>query len=162
MNKEIVLVVHNVRSTHNVGSLFRSADCFGVSKVLLSGYSPYPSMPGDSRLPHIKEKITGPIHKTALGAERTVPFEVYSEPPFQMLRDNGYTIVALEQDTHSTPIVSYQNNGRIALILGEERFGITPELLKECDDIVEIPMHGSKESLNVSVAAGIALYQLKQ
>ena len=72
---EIVLILHNIRSTHNVGSIFRTAEGLGVSKIILSGYTPYPTLPSDTRLPHIREKLTAQIHKTALGAEQMVPFE---------------------------------------------------------------------------------------
>ncbi len=72
---DIILIAHNIRSTHNVGSLFRTAEGFGVNKIILSGYSPYPKVQNDPRLPHIYEKLTDQIHKTALGAEEMVPFE---------------------------------------------------------------------------------------
>lgn len=160
--RDIILIAHNIRSTHNVGSIFRSAECFGVSKLILTGYTPYPATPHDARLPHISQRITNQIHKTALGTELAIPFEYYEVPPLNLLISRGYTIAALEQDASSIPITSYKFGQKTALILGEERYGITPDLLQKVDAILEIPMLGTKESLNVSVATGIALYQLRQ
>jgi len=156
---EIIVIAHNIRSTHNIGSLFRTADGFGVQEIILSGYSPSPNYPDDTRLPHISEKLTNQIHKTALGAEQTVAFRVVDTPPIDELRALGYRIVALEQATTSAPLNTYEVPEKIALILGEEVDGISVDTLNQCDDIVEIPMQGRKESFNVSVAAAIALYQ---
>lgn len=157
---EIVLLLHNIRSTHNVGSIFRTAEGFGVQKIILSGYTPYPSLPGDTRLPHIHQKLTAQIHKTALGAEQMVPFEYRETLDLDALQQAGYRIVALEQSTRSVLLNSYTPPHKIALLLGEEVHGITPEILAKCNDIIEIPMQGKKESFNVSVAGAIALYQL--
>lgn len=131
-----------------------------MKKLLLSGYTPYPLVKNDTRLPHITEKIVSQIHKTALGAEEMVPFEYYEQPPLEQLRLDGYRIVALEQAKNSINLHDYRAPDKIALLLGEEVHGITPELLAQVDDIIEIPMRGQKESFNVSVATGIALYQL--
>ena len=157
---EIIVIAHNIRSTHNVGSIFRTAEGFGVSKIILSGYTPYPTVKNDPRLPHISEKITSQIHKTALDAERLVPFEYHETLDLGTLDLAGYRIVALEQAPTSVPLREYRPPAKLALLLGEEVHGITAELLAQVDDIVEIPMHGQKESFNVSVAAGIALYAL--
>ncbi len=159
---EIILIAHNIRSTHNIGSIFRTAEGFGVSKIILSGYTPYPKVKNDPRLPHIADKITRQIHKTALGAELLVPFEHHDTLDMGTLDLAGYRIVALEQAKNSTNLRNYTPPDKIALLLGEEVHGITPELLAEVDDIIEIPMQGQKESFNVSVAAGIALYALAQ
>ncbi|MFY9227846.1 MAG: TrmH family RNA methyltransferase [Candidatus Microsaccharimonas sp.] len=156
----IVVIAHNIRSTHNVGSIFRTSEGFGVSKIILSGYSPYPTVLSDTRLPHISDKLTAQIHKTALGAETMVPFVYQETIDLNDLKVQGYRIVALEQDARSVSLDMYEAPDKVALLLGEEVAGITPELLDECDDIIEIPMHGQKESFNVSVAAGIALYAL--
>lgn len=158
---EIILLAHNIRSTHNVGAIFRTAEGFGVKKIILSGYTPYPILEKDSRLPHISEKLTSQIHKTALGAETIVPFEYEENLNFSSLRKNGYRIVGLEQDASSIMLPNYTSPQKIALLLGEEVEGIDTDLRKECDDLVEIPMEGQKESFNVSVATGIALYGLK-
>lgn len=157
---EIVVLLHNIRSTHNVGSIFRSADGFGVSKIIFSGYTPHPTLEDDTRLPHFADKITRQIHKTALGAETSIPFERHELPPIEQLTQAGYQIVGLEQDENSVLLSEYKNPGKVALILGNEIDGIYPEYRALCDTIVEIPMKGHKESFNVSVAAGIALYQL--
>lgn len=156
----IQLILHNIRSTHNVGSIFRSAEGFGVTNIILSGYTPYPTYPGDTRLPHLAEKITKQIHKTALGAETMVPFVSWSEPDFAALRRDGYVIAGLEQDERSIMLQAYQVPDKLVLLLGEEVAGISANLRSECDVLLEIPMQGHKESFNVSVAAGIALYQL--
>ena len=157
---KVVVLLHNIRSTHNVGSIFRSADGFGVSKIIFSGYTPYPTLEDDTRLPHFADKITRQIHKTALGAETAIPFERHELPPIEQLKQAGYQIVGLEQDENSVLLSEYKNPGKVALILGNEIDGIYPEYRALCDTIVEIPMKGHKESFNVSVAAGIALYQL--
>jgi 23S rRNA (guanosine2251-2'-O)-methyltransferase len=156
----IVVIAHNIRSTHNVGAIFRTAEGFGITKIILSGYTPYPKLTNDSRLPHIADKLTKQISKTALGAEAIVPFEHLEEPPLEDLKNQGYRIVALEQADRSTPLAQYHPSDRIALLLGEEVEGINDDLLTQCDDIIEIPMVGQKESFNVSVATGIALYAL--
>jgi len=87
---EIIIIAHNIRSTHNVGAIFRTSEGFGVKKIILSGYTPYPKLKIDSRLPHIYEKLTSQIHKTALGAEGMVPFEYLELPPFVALKKLGY------------------------------------------------------------------------
>ncbi|MFZ2544940.1 MAG: TrmH family RNA methyltransferase [Candidatus Saccharimonadales bacterium] len=158
--RDIVLLVHNIRSTHNVGAFFRTADGIGVSKIIFSGYTPYPTLDGDTRLPHFADKLTRQIHKTALGAETTVPFERYDEPPIDTLKADGYEIVGLEQDERSIMLPDYKPPQKIALFLGNEIDGIYPEFRNKCDSLIEIPMHGSKESFNVSVACGMALYHL--
>ncbi|QQG51306.1 MAG: TrmH family RNA methyltransferase [Candidatus Saccharibacteria bacterium] len=157
---EIIVIAHNIRSTHNVGAIFRTSEGFGVKKIILSGYTPYPRQNNDARLPHIADKLTLQIHKTALDAETLVPFEYQEEPDIISLKNQGYTVVGLEQDDRATLIQNYTPPSKIVLLLGEEVEGITPELRATCDDLVEIPMRGEKESFNVSVAAGIALYAL--
>lgn len=158
--KDIVIIAHNIRSTHNVGAFFRTADGFGISKIIFSGYTPYPTLEDDTRLPHFADKITRQIHKTALGAETMVPFERYELPPITELKTAGYTIVGLEQDKRSIMLPDYQVPDKVALFLGNEIDGIYPEYREQCDALIEIPMQGGKESFNVSVAAGIAMYHL--
>ena len=157
---KIIVIVHNIRSTHNVGSIFRTSEGFGVEKIIMSGYTPYPKIKSDTRLPHISEKITTQIHKTALGAEKMVPFEYQETPDLGALELAGYRLVGLEQDARASVLPNYRVPEKIALILGEEVHGIPADILKKCQDIIEIPMHGQKESFNVSVAAGIALYAI--
>jgi len=159
---EIIVIAHNIRSTHNVGAIFRTSEGFGVSKIILSGYTPYPRIANDPRLPHIADKLTTQIHKTALDAEVIVPFEYQETPDLIGLRKEGYRIVGLEQDSRSVILRDYHTPQKIALLLGEEIEGITNDLRNLCDDLIEIPMVGKKESFNVSVATGIALYGLTQ
>lgn len=160
--REIIVVAHNIRSTHNVGSIFRTAEGFGVTKIILSGYTPYPAIKDDTRLPHIREKITAQIHKTALGAEGLVPFEYQPELNLSWLKSNGHRIVGLELDDRAVNIDDYRPTEKIALLLGEEVEGIDETIRDQCDDLIQIPMRGKKESFNVSVACGIALYQLSK
>ena len=172
---EIIVIAHNIRSTHNVGAIFRTCEGFGVQRLILSGYTPYPDLAlqptppqcayqpeetvrADPRLPHIREKITRQIHKTALGAEALVPFDY--QPELDLEQFAGYRIVALEQASTSVSLQQYQPPSKLVLLLGEEVHGIPAETLALVDDIIEIPMYGQKESFNVSVATGIALYAL--
>src|SRR5688500_18157155 len=111
---EIIVMVHNIRSTHNVGSIFRSCEGFGVKKIILSGYTPFPSIANDPRLLHIAEKLSAQIHKTALGAEAMVPFEHHDLPPLELLKDQGYTIVGLEQDERSVMLPDFEPPAKIA------------------------------------------------
>jgi tRNA G18 (ribose-2'-O)-methylase SpoU len=160
--QDIIVAAHNIRSTHNIGSIFRTCEGFGVEHLVLSGYSPYPTIPDDTRLPHVSSKVTARIAKTALGAESLVPFSHSSglSNDLERYKKQGYKIVGLEQASGSTPLQSFVAPQKVVLILGEEVRGIDPALLKLCDQIIEIPMFGQKESFNVSVAFGIALYQL--
>jgi tRNA G18 (ribose-2'-O)-methylase SpoU len=161
---EIVVIAHNIRSTHNVGSILRTSDGFGVTKVFCTGYTPYPTLPAETRLDHIHTKLTTQIHKTALGAEATMPVEHFDEPMpvLTKLKAGGYELIALEQSPRAVMLPRFTPQAqKIALLLGEEVHGIPPELLRQCDQIIEIPMRGKKESFNVSVAAGIALYALR-
>ncbi|HEY5383079.1 MAG TPA: TrmH family RNA methyltransferase, partial [Candidatus Paceibacterota bacterium] len=152
-----VLILHNIRSVHNVGSIFRTADAVGVSKIMLSGYTPTPL----DRFGRERKDF----NKVSLGAERLVPWEQTKQfsSAVQKLKKEKYTIVALEQDKKSISLFDWPNtseakNGKpIALVLGNEPRGLSKQALALCDIILEIPMRGKKESLNVSVAAGIAL-----
>lgn len=157
---EIIVIAHNIRSTHNIGSIFRTCEGFGVAKLFLTGYSPYPATVDDNRLPHLSRKLTAQIHKTALGAEATLAFAYCEQPPLTELKSAGYTVVGLEQDVRAIPLKDFATPDKIALLLGEEVHGIETALRDACDQLVEIPMRGSKESFNVSVATGIVLYGL--
>lgn len=159
----ITLLVHNIRSTHNIGSIFRTAEGFGIREIIFSGYSPYPKLQGDTRLPHIADKLTTQIHKTALGAEKLVPFSYYEQLDTWLHQNQAganLPVIALEQAPNSINIRDYTVPDRFALLLGEEVDGINAHYLPYCLDIIEIPMMGQKESYNVSVATGIALYAL--
>lgn len=162
--RQVTVILHNIRSTHNVGSIFRTAEGFGATQLVLSGYTPYPQLADDPRLPHIANKLNDQIKKTSLGAELMVPFTVY-ETLEQWLEQNRQSdhplpLYALEQDSRAIPLSKAAPAASFALLLGEEVSGIDPQYLELCDAIFEIPMVGQKESFNVSVAAGIALYQL--
>lgn len=157
---EIILIAHNLRSCHNVGSLLRTAEGFGVQNIYLTGYTPYPLADHDDRMPHIARKLDSQIHKTALGAEQMVDWHHADnvEQVVQSLRAEGYIITALEQDKRSRSLPGYIPPEKIALIVGREVDGVEPEVLSQCDVILEIPMAGRKESFNVASAAAIALY----
>ena len=148
--KEIIVVLDNIRSRENVGSIFRTADAAGVSKIYLCGITPTP--------PHKK------ISKTALGAETYVPWEYHAQT-WRLLRklkveSEKLKVIALEQTRDSQNIFTFKSKFPIALLLGNEVKGLSSQILKHCDKKIFIPMYGRKENLNVSVAAGVALYQL--
>lgn len=146
---ELYLVAQNIRSLFNVGSLFRCADVFGVTKLYLGGYTGYPPR---------KE-----ISKTALQAEDWVPWERHwhTHKLIAKLKAEGVYIVALETDTETTPLPNFKPKYPMALIVGNEKNGISPSVMQQVDEIVTIPMLGKKESLNVAIAASIALYTIR-
>lgn len=158
-----MLILVDIRSTHNVGSILRTADCFGVKQVVFSGYTPYPKLNGEKRLPHLSTKLTNAIHKTALGAEKTLSMKVFQDAnqAIDYAKSQGYQIVALEQSSKSIRLPSFRSKEPLALLLGNEVNGLASKILEKCDIILEIPLYGKKESLNVSTAAAIALYALK-
>lgn len=149
MPLDLVLIAHNIRSLYNVGSLFRTCDGVGVSKLYLTGYSGFPPR---------KE-----ISKTALGAEASIAWEQSWEigPVLQQLRQEGYAIAAIEKIEGSQEYTSYAVPSKLALILGNEVTGIEPELLAGLDAILHVPMLGIKNSLNVAVCGGVVLYGLR-
>lgn len=144
----MIVIAHNIRSLHNIGSIFRSCDVFGVGKLYLTGITGAPPR---------KE-----IAKVALGSEHRVAWEHVDDvlELINRLKSHGCTILALENGIQAMPIEQYCPIGQNALVLGNEIGGIEPELLKLCDVTLEIPMPGHKQSLNVSVATGIALFAL--
>lgn len=158
----LIVIAHNIRSTYNVGAILRTCDGFGVDELYATGYTPYPAVVGDPRLPHQRDALTRQIAKTALGAEQTVPVKqaINIVELIRVLKSQGYVVAALEQSPSSLSLAAYQPPEKLALLLGEEVHGISPELIQQCDVILEIPMVGHKESFNVSVATGIALYAL--
>ena len=160
---EIILIAHNLRSTHNVGSLLRTAEGLGVKEVILSGYTPYPLLKTDDRLPHLANKIDRQITKTALGAEKTQAWSHSTDitASIAALQAAGYQVAAVEQANHSISLPGYVAVPKIALLVGREVEGIEPEVLASCDLVLEIPMFGQKESFNVVQAAAMALYQTK-
>jgi len=148
-DKEVYLVVQNVRSLFNVGAMFRCADVFGVSKIYLCGYTGFP--PRDQ------------IKKTALGAEEWIPWERKRQTPtlLKNLKKQGFQIVVLETGKKVKPLPKFKPKFPIVLVVGNEIKGVSKNVLDLADETVEIPMQGKKASLNVAVAAGIALYQLR-
>jgi 23S rRNA (guanosine2251-2'-O)-methyltransferase len=161
--RTIVLIVHNVRSTHNVGSLLRTAEGLGVKKVYLTGYTPYPKHAQDARLPHIANKLDQQIHKTALDAENLVEwaYEPDVSVVLQKLRAEAFVIGATEQTSEAVPLPEWQPPEKIALIVGREVEGIEPEVLEQADVHLEIPMFGTKESFNVVQAAAMTMYHCR-
>ena len=157
---QLTLILHDLRSAHNVGAILRTADATGVERVICSGSTPYPRLPSDPRDPVVINRNTREIAKTALGAETTVAVEHFDDTLALIahLHAHNYTLYGLEQAPESVPLRSLQPYSPAALIVGNEVAGLPPAVLAACDAIVEIPQRGAKESLNVSVAAGIALY----
>ena len=164
---ELVLVLDNIRSTYNVGAILRTAEGFGVTRVILSGYTP--RVHDADLLPHLRDKLDREIHKTALGAEDML--DVYScddiMAELTRLKGEGYQIVGLENNIDDDRLYRLDDKrllerlgDKVVLILGEEVHGINYSLYDIIDLFVEIPMRGQKESFNVSVAAGIAMWGL--
>ena len=174
---EIIVVLNNIRSVYNVGSVFRTCDAArsadstnslqagsgraGVSKIFLIGVTPTPL----DRF----GKFRADFLKVALGAEKTVTWEYFKNfgAVYRKLRKEGYKVLAVEQDKRSIPYYKWKpfdfaqgENQRVALIFGEETKGLPKSVLDKCDKILEIPMRGKKESLNVAVAAGIVLFRM--
>lgn len=148
MKKEVYVLAHNIRSMHNIGSIFRTSDGAGVSKIFLTGYSACPP----------RKEIT----KTALGAEDYIPWEFFKDPVsvVKKLKEDKVQILALEKIEGGKDIFDFKPKYLCCLIVGNEIEGVPSELLDLCDEKLEIPMKGMKESLNVSVAFGIGIYAL--
>lgn len=157
---KVCLVAVDIRSAHNIGSIFRTCDGF-AAELYLVGITPRPIFSGDERLPHISLKADKEIAKTALGAEQTVKWRYEStfQKCIETLRREGYTIYGIEQDLSSRDIRELKIEQNVALVLGREVEGLSKSEKALCDELFEIKMYGNKESFNVSVAAGIALYQ---
>ncbi|TSC91392.1 MAG: tRNA/rRNA methyltransferase SpoU [Parcubacteria group bacterium Licking1014_17] len=148
--QQLALVIHCVRSAYNVGSIMRTADAMGVSEVFICGYSPTPN----------SKKVA----KTSLGAEKVVPWKKYNHT-WELLRNlksKGYRIAALEINEKSSLLARYKPKFPLALMVGNEKKGLSKIILKYTDNVIKIPMHGKKESLNVAVATGIALYKINE
>ena len=148
----IVVVLDHVRSLYNVGSVFRSSDAFCIEGVVLCGIT--------ARPPHPE------IHKTALGAEESVEWKYFerTEDALTWLRQQGYTVIAIEQCEGSTMLQNFQREPgkKYAVVLGNEVKGVQQQVVDLCDGCLEIPQYGTKHSLNVSVAAGIILWHLSK
>lgn len=149
-NKEFYVIAHNIRSLYNIGTIFRTADALGVTQLFLTGYCGTPPR---------KE-----ISKVALGAENFVPWQYYKKPSYiiDKLKKQGVKIVALETGAKAKNYTDFKPKWPLALIIGNEVKGISPALLKRTDTIVELPMLGIKESLNVGVSFGAIGYYLQQ
>lgn len=159
----LYLIIHNVRSAHNVGSLLRSADGLGVDEVFLTGYTPYPYTKGDTRMPHEAKKVDAQINKTALGAQVSVKWQNSEniQSIINHLKSQKVLLAALEQTADSIQLPDFKNSRDIAIIVGSERGGIPSDILNHCDLALEIPMLGLKDSYNVAVAGAITLYHLR-
>lgn len=146
----VIVILDNIRSMHNVGSVFRTADAFLLQGIYLCGYTPQP--------PHRD------IHKTALGATETVAWQYFPTTieAVKALRGDDYQVWAVEQVENSVPLQQFNNNqtGPMAVVFGNEVSGVDAEVVKACDGCIEIPQLGMKHSLNISVAAGIVLWEL--
>lgn len=147
--RKIRLLAHNVRSLWNVGSFFRTCDAFVVERIYLTGYTGHPP----------RKEIT----KTALGAEETVPWEQADDPlaVLTALKADGWSIVALELTDDAVALEEFVPPEKVCLVVGHELSGVPQEIIDAADAVVKIPMLGGKESLNVAVAAGIALHYLR-
>ncbi len=154
MKNQVVLILDNIRSNHNVGSIFRTADGAGVGKIYLCGTTPSPL----DRF----GRVVGEIAKTALGAEHSIEWEYVKTTGsvVRKLKKEGYKIIAIEQSKNSVDYKKVKVGEKSAIIVGNEVEGISKSVLKLCDTVAEIPMQGKKESLNVSVATGIALFRI--
>lgn len=154
MMQQRIAVLHNIRSLHNVGSMFRTADAAGVTKVYLTGYTP---LPVDAF-----GKMRAEITKTALGAEHTVSWEQKKDIGALLffLHTQGVYVVGLEQHAHAVDYRRVMPKKSWALVVGNEVRGLSKAVLQKCDVIAEISMRGKKESLNVSVAFGIGLFSI--
>lgn len=152
--REVQVLIHDIRSTHNVGSIFRTSDAVGVGKIYISGFSPTP-----------QDKFGRPrrdVAKVSLGAEKTIPWEYTDSviPLIKKLKKEGFEIVGLEQSEKSVDYKKFKSKKPILFIVGSEVEGMDKKILDLCDSIVEIPMLGEKESLNVSVAFGVAMFRI--
>lgn len=144
------LILPDIRSCHNVGAMFRTADACGVDLIYLVGYTPAPPKPQ--------------IDKVSLGAEKWMKWKQVKQlkPLITRLKKQGVQVIALEKSETSVDIGSVRFKRPVALIVGNEVDGVSPDILALCDQVVHIPMRGKKESLNVSVAAGIGMYVLSK
>lgn len=158
LDNKLYLILHDIRSAYNVGAIFRTADGSGVSKIFLTGYTPSPAEENKLR----KTQADKMIEKTALGAEKNVSWEKHEDlkEVIEKLKEENFQIAALEKTDDAVDLKKFEKKFPLALILGNEVDGVSGEILKKCDVIVSIPMKGKKESLNVSVAAGIAMYEI--
>ncbi len=151
--KDFCIILADIRSVYNVGSVFRTADAVGATKVFLTGYTPAPL----DRFGRERKDIS----KVALGAEKTVSWEHVPDPVvlIKRLHKLGFEIVSVEQSGKSINYKEFKPRAKTAFVFGNETKGLPEEILKESDSVIEIPMRGTKESLNVSVSVGVILFE---
>lgn len=151
-----IAVLDNLRSVYNVGSIFRTANAAGIEKIILCGTTPTPLDKKGVR--------RSDFAKVALGAEETIVWEYYEDTKsiLEILRKDGVYVVAFEQDSKAVDykVVNIEGKESVAFVIGPEVTGITRDVLDTCDVIAEIPMLGTKESLNVTIAFGIGVYRI--
>lgn len=149
-----ILILPDIRSVENVGAIFRTADAVGINKIYLTGYTPAPL----DRFGKIRKDIS----KSALGAEKVVPWEYKKTllPLLRKLKEDKFKIIAIEQAKNSVDYKKVKAGERNVFIIGNEVLGLPKNILDKCDIVAEIPMRGKKESLNVSVATGVALFRM--
>lgn len=158
--RKFYLILHRIRSAYNVGSMFRSADGIGVDKIFITGFTQAPS----KKEYQLQSKAEKMLSKTALGADKYVTWEKVQSVSrvIDRLKKEGFQIIALEQNENSIDYRDFKPSGKVALIVGNEPRGIDKRILKKCDIIMELPMRGKKQSLNVAVALGVAGYKLTE
>lgn len=152
---EVIVMLHNIRSVHNVGAILRTAEAVGASAVYMTGYTPTP-----------KDRFGRPrsdMAKASLGAEHMVRWKSRATlaPLLSKLKNEGWTIVGVEQSAHSLDYRSFRAPAKTVFIFGNEVKGLSKKIMDACDAVLEIPMYGRKESLNVSVTAGIILFSAR-
>ena len=153
MKQDTRLLLHNIRSVYNVGAIFRTADALGVSKIYLSGYTPAPL----DRFGNVRKDFA----KSALGSEKFLKWEYVKNlrVTLEQLKDEGFNIIAVEQAKKSVDYKKVKPVAKSVVVFGSETSGVPKKILDITDGIAEIPMRGNKESLNVSVSAGIVLFR---
>jgi len=152
--KEVILIIHNVRSAYNVGSIFRTAETAGINEIYLTGYTPAPV----DKFGRGRKDIA----KVSLGAEKIIPWKKFSKIREVLIKfkKENYFIVAIEQSKNSFDYKKVKPRQKTVFIVGNEIKGLDQKILNKCEVIAEIPMKGKKESLNVAVSVGIALFRI--
>lgn len=153
-SRKVIVLLENIRSMENVGSIFRTCDALAVEKIYLAGHTPSPLDKFN--------RPQGKLIKAALGAEKSIPWEKIADstPILKKLKKEDYQIVAIEQGINSKPYSKVKPKSKVVFILGSEVDGVNKKTLALADILAEIPMKGKKESLNVAVSAGIALFRI--